>query len=227
MRRISAATGVAGLSGVVGLSSAAGEPAPRPKPEAVLAKLLEGNRRFVEGKLLHPRRTPKDFAALAEGQAPHAVVVGCADSRVAPELVFDQGVGDLFVVRVAGNVVSGAGATVKGSVEYAVAELGARLVLVLGHSGCGACKAAIQHIEANDALPGAIGDLIDPIRPVVRASAGRPGYKLANVIRANVEEGVRRLKGLAPILSKRAGSGELKIAGGVYQLATGRVEMVA
>jgi carbonic anhydrase len=198
----------------------------RPKPDAVLDQLLAGNKRFVEGKLLHPGRAPKDFLALAQGQAPHAVIVGCADSRVAPELIFDQGIGDLFVVRIAGNVVSGAGPTVKGSIEYAVAELGARLIMVLGHSGCGACKAAIEHIEANDALPGAIGALINPIRPVVKMVAGQPGNKLANVIRANVIEGARRLEGLDPILSKLAHSGELKVIGGVYQLGTGKVDLV-
>ena len=169
------------------------------------------------------RRTSRHWRKV---QAPRAVIVGCADSRVAPELIFDQGIGDLFVVRIAGNVVSGAGPTVKGSIEYAVAELGARLMLVLGHSGCGACKAAIEHIDANDALPGAIGALIDPIRPVVKAVAGQPGNKLENVIKANVLEGVKRLEGLAPILSKLVQSQELKVMGGVYQLSTGKVEIV-
>jgi carbonic anhydrase len=115
---------------------------------------------------------------------------------------------------------------VKGSIEYAVAELGARLIMVLGHSGCGACKAAIEHIEANDALPGAIGALIDPIRPVVKMVAGQPGNKLANVIKANVQEGVKRLERLHPILSKLVNSGELKVTGGVYQLSSGKVEVV-
>jgi carbonic anhydrase len=228
IQRIAVATGVVGISGFSGLSSPkAADTLARPKPEAVLEQLLQGNRRFVEGRLLHPRRGPQDFAALAQGQAPQAVIVGCADSRVAPELVFDQGVGDLFVVRIAGNIVSGAGPTVKGSIEYAVAELGARLIMVLGHSGCGACKAAIEHIEANDALPGAIGDLINPIRPIVRMVAGHPGDKLTNVINANVKEGVKRLKGLEPILSKLVNAGELKVVGGTYQLSTGRVELLA
>jgi carbonic anhydrase len=193
----------------------------------VLEKLLEGNKRFIEGKPLHPRRTPKDFMALSEGQAPLAVIIGCADSRVAPELVFDQGIGDLFVVRVAGNVVSGAGATVKGSIEYAVAELGVRTVLVLGHSGCGACKAAIEHIEAKDKLPGAIDDLINPMRPLVHKVASQPGDKLANLIKANVQEGVKRLNGLRPILAKLVQSGEMKVAGGVYELRTGKVEVLS
>jgi len=227
LQRLAAATGAVAVSGISGSSGAKAADTPaRPKPEAVLEQLLQGNQRFVEGKLLHPRRSPRDFAALAEGQAPRAVIVGCADSRVAPELIFDQGVGDLFVVRIAGNIVGGAGPTVKGSIEYAVAELGARLIMVLGHSGCGACKAAIEHIEANDALPGAISDLINPIRPIVRMVAGHPGDKLTNVINANVKEGVKRLKGLEPILSKLAHSGELKIVGGTYQLGTGKVELL-
>jgi carbonic anhydrase len=225
-QRMAAATATVGLSGLLCRSSPGADTPARPKPDAIVEKLLKGNQRFVEGRLLHPRRTPNDLAASAEGQAPLAVIVACADSRVAPELVFDQGIGDLFVVRIAGNIVSGAGPTVKGSIEYAIAELGARLILVLGHSGCGACKAAIEHIEANDALPGAIGDLIDPIRPVVRMVAGQPGDKLVNVINGNVKEGVKRLMGLDPILSKLVKSGELKVAGGVYQLRTGKVELL-
>src|SRR5215831_7419575 len=110
VQRVGVASGVAGVAGMAQLARLATADSPaRPKPEAVLEKLLEGNKRFVEGKLLHPGRAPKDFTALAKGQAPLAVIVGCADSRVAPELIFDQGIGDLFVVRVAGNVVSGAG----------------------------------------------------------------------------------------------------------------------
>jgi hypothetical protein len=96
------------------------------EPDAVLAELLDGNQRFMAGELEHPRQKPADFVPLAEGQAPQAVIVGCADSRVAPELIFDQGVGDLFVVRVAGNVIGGTGVALKGSIEYAVAELGTR-----------------------------------------------------------------------------------------------------
>jgi carbonic anhydrase len=222
-----AAIGVVGVSGVGRLATLSAADSPtRPRPDAVLGQLLAGNRRFVEGKLLHPGRTPKDFLALAQGQAPHAVIVGCADSRVAPELIFDQAIGGLFVVRIAGNIVSGAGHTVKGSIEYAVAKLGSRLIIVLGHSGCGACKAAIEHIEASDALPGAIGALINPIRPVVKMVSGQTGNKLDNVIKANVAEGVRRLEGLDPILSRLVHSGELKVVGGVYQLSTGRVDLV-
>jgi carbonic anhydrase len=227
IQRVAMAAGVAATSGMTPRSTfGADGPTRRPKPDAILKELIDGNQRFVEGRLLHPRRGPRDFAALAEGQAPLAVIVGCADSRVAPELVFDQGIGDLFVIRIAGNIVSGAGHIVKGSIEYAVAELGTRLIMVLGHSGCGACKAAIEHIEANDQLPGAIDNLINPIRPVVKMVTGQPGNKLANVIKANVTQGVTRLEGLDPILSKLVHAGELKVVGGVYELSTGKVELV-
>jgi carbonic anhydrase len=114
--------------------------------DEALHKLLEGNERFVKGQPANPRRSPEDFRGLAEAQYPKAVIVSCADSRVAPEILFDVGVGDIFVVRVAGNVVSGAGVTVKGSIEYAVAELNVPLIVVLGHTGCGAVKAAMKHM---------------------------------------------------------------------------------
>jgi carbonic anhydrase len=214
----------AGLAG-----PAAGRAADRPaagNPDTVLADLLEGNQRFMKGEATHPRRKPADFAALAEGQSPEAVIVGCADSRVAPELIFDQGVGDLFVVRVAGNVISGAGATVKGSIEYAVAELNVPLVLVLGHRQCGAVKAAMKHLEANDALPGAIGDLVATIRPAVLQARDRPGDALDNAIRANVQRGVERLRTLEPILADRVKSGKVKVVGATYDLRGGKVTLV-
>jgi carbonic anhydrase len=194
-------------------------------PDAVLARLLEGNKRFVSGKTTRLGRKPEDFVADAKGQAPLAIIVACADSRVGPELIFDQGVGDLFVVRVAGNVVSGAGPIVKGSIEFAVAELGARLIMVLGHSKCGAVKAAMEHIEAEDKLPGSIGELVKLIRPAVIAAKGKKGDVLENVTRANVLEGVKRLESLDPIVAKAAKSGELKVVGGTYQLSTGKVEV--
>jgi len=220
----------AGLAAAIGIVpdaalEAASQPPARHGPDEVLAHLLDGNKRFVEGKLEHPGRTPKEFQALATGQAPPAVIVGCADSRVAPEIIFDQGVGELFVVRVAGNMV-GSGPLLKGSIEYAVAVLGARLIMVLGHTECGACKSAIKYIDDKQALPGSIEGVIDYIRPVVRMVAGKPGDKLANVIRGNVTEGIKKLSNLDPILSKLFKLGELKIVGGAYELGTGRVGMV-
>lgn len=216
----------AGLAAGLALTAtaqAADPPAIDRGPDAVLARLLEGNARFTRGELTHPGRTPKEFAVLAEGQAPLAVIVGCADSRVAPELIFDQGVGDLFVVRVAGNVISGAGASVKGSIEYAVAVLGVRLIMVLGHGQCGAVKAALKYIDAGDRVPGSIGDLVATIKPAAAAVKGKPGDSLANAIRANVELGVDRLKGLEPILSGPVKAGEVKVVGAVYELRDGKV----
>jgi carbonic anhydrase len=191
-----------------------------------MQELLAGNKRFTAGAPLTPRRAPKDFQALAHGQYPEAVVVSCADSRVAPELLFDVGVGDLFVVRVAGNVIEGAGVTVKGSIEYAVAELNVPLIVVLGHSGCGAVKAAIKHIDDKDSLPGSINGLVELIKPAVAKSKGMPGDPLETVIRQNVEIGVEKLKGLDPILAPRVKAGKLKVVGGVYDLSNGVVTMI-
>ena len=210
----------------VGAADPTGKPAAGRHPDDVLRALIEGNKRFISGQTSGPHRRPEDFSALAEGQSPGAVVVGCADSRVPPELVFDQGVGDLFVVRVAGNVVVKAGFTVKGSIEYAVAELGTPLIVVLGHTGCGAIKAAIKHIEAADALPGSIKELVDILRPVVARVKDQPGDLLANAIRGNVGAGVQRLLTLEPVLAPAARRGKLKVVGGVYDLRTGAVSMV-
>lgn len=194
--------------------------------DEALRQLLEGNARFVKGQPASPRRGPDDFRALAEAQYPEAVLVSCSDSRVAPEILFDVGVGDIFVVRVAGNVVSGAGVTVKGSIEYAVAELNVPLIVVLGHSGCGAVKAAIKHIDAKDSLPGAINGLVELIKPAVTQSKGMPGDALENAVRKNVEIGVERLKELQPILAPRVKDSKLKIVGAVYDLRTGVVTLV-
>ena len=192
----------------------------------VLPRLMQGNERFVKGAIEHPGRKPSDFQPLAAGQSPIAVIVGCADSRVAPEILFDQGIGDLFVVRVAGNYVTGAGATVKGSIEYAVAELGVQFIMVLGHSQCGAVKAAIQHIHAHDALPGAINDLVNNIKPAVLETQGKPGDPLENAIVANVRRSVATLNTLGPIVGPRVAKHEVKVAGATYDLATGRVKLV-
>lgn len=195
-------------------------------PDEVLKELLEGNQRFVEGKLENPRRSPADFRNVAESQTPVAAIVSCADSRVTPEIVFDQGVGDLFVVRVAGNIISGTGPSLKGSLEFAVAELGVRLIIVMGHENCGAIKAAIAHIDANDQLPGAIRELVDLLRPVAASVRDKPGDKLANAIEANVRENVQRLSQLDPILAPLVKTGELKIVGGVHDLKSGRARIL-
>ena len=228
------------LASVAGLSlahphffSAAQQPAatePKPKlvtPDQALQDLIAGNQRFVKGQILNPRRGPGDFSLLAKAQYPEAVIITCSDSRVAPEILFDVGVGDIFVVRIAGNVVDGTGVTVKGSTEYAIAELNVPLVVVLGHSNCGAVKAAIQHINAKDSLPGAINGLVELIKPAVLQSQGQPGDPLENAIIQNVKNGVARLEGLPPILAPRVKEGKVKVVGGVYDLKTGAVTLTS
>ncbi len=209
-----------------GPAAQAASPGPAGPPAGeVLKRLLEGNQRFMKGEAASPRRGPDDFRPLAEGQRPTAVIVGCSDSRVPPELLFDQGVGDLFVVRVAGNVVKGAGAPVKGSIEYGVAELGASLVMVLGHSECGAVKAAIKHLEDKDALPGAIEPLVNSIRPAVVKARSMQGNLLDNALRANVAIGVETLRGLQPIVAPAVKRGQVKVVGAMYDLRTGSVTL--
>jgi carbonic anhydrase len=199
---------------------------PRFNPDQALRELLAGNQRFVDGKPTAPGRTPAEFRQLAAGQSPFAAIIGCADSRVAPEILFDVGKGDIFVVRVAGNLVSGAGAAVLGSVEYAVAELSVPLILILGHGNCGAVKSAMQHIDARDSLPGAINGLVELIKPAVAQSMADPGDPLDNAIRRNVHLGVEHLTRLEPIIAPRVKEGKVRIAGGVYDLQTGKVNLV-
>jgi carbonic anhydrase len=194
--------------------------------DQALRELLAGNQRFASGNRLTPRGRPEEFRVLAHGQFPEAVVVSCADSRVPPEILFDVGVGDIFVVRVAGNVIGGAGVSVKGSIEYAVAELNVPLIVVLGHSGCGAVKSAIQHIENRDSLPGAINGMVELIKPAVAESRGMSGDPLENAIRKNVENGVERLEGLEPIVAPRVKDRTVRVAGGVYDLLTGVVTLI-
>lgn len=195
--------------------------------EVVLADLVEGNKRFVEGRPDSPRRRPEEYGLLAAAQFPEAAIIACSDSRVPPEILFDQGVGDLFVIRVAGNVITDSGAVVKGSIEYAVAELKVPLVMVLGHSNCGAVKAAIQMAASNEPLPGAIDGLVSLIKPAVERAAKLPGDTLANAIQANVAIGVERLGGLDPIVAEAVRGGNLKIVGATYDLASGRVKILS
>jgi carbonic anhydrase len=194
--------------------------------EQALRELLDGNQRFRNGNRLTPRSRPEEFRALTHGQFPEAVVVTCADSRVPPEILFDAGVGDIFVVRVAGNVIGGAGVTVKGSIEYAVAELNVPLILVLGHTGCGAVKSAIKHIDDKDALPGAISGVVELIKPAVTMSKGMPGDPLENAIRKNVEIGVERRRELEPIVAPRVKDRRVRVVGGVYDLSNGAVTLI-
>jgi carbonic anhydrase len=199
-----------------------------PTPAEALKLLMDGNERFVAGKdtAAQKQRSPERRVAVAEGQKPFAIIMACADSRVVPELLFDQGLGDLFVIRVAGNVVHGAGPVVKGSIEYAVAVLGSPLVMVLGHSKCGAIKAALKVLDDGKSPPGAIGELVNDIKPAVEAVKGKGGDRLENAIRANVAEGVKTLKGLDPIVGPATKDGKVKVVGATYDLRSGKVELI-
>jgi len=191
--------------------------------DEALKMLMEGNDRFAKGHPTGPRRTPDDFRALAAGQHPKAAILTCADSRVAPEVLFDVGLGDIFVVRVAGNVVTGAGPMVNGSIEYAVAELKVPLIVVLGHSACGAVKAAVETLHEKDVLPGSINGMVELVKPAVVASQGMPGNALDNAISKNVELGVTALQTSDPIVAPLVRDGKIKVVGGVYDLASGTV----
>jgi carbonic anhydrase len=192
-------------------------------PDAVLVRLADGNKRFMSGHMMHPHQKPADFLALEKGQSPVAIIVTCADSRVAPELIFDQGLGDLFVVRVAGNVIAGTGAELSGSIEYGVEELGVPLIMVLGHSNCGAVTAAVNHFKSHEPLPGSVGGLVELIEPTVVAVKDKPGDLLANAIKENVERGVAQLKNIDPVLVGPVKNGTVKVVGGVYDLHSGKV----
>jgi carbonic anhydrase len=219
------ATGAASIGSHSTLRAANEKEPTLEKPDDILQRLIAGNQRFIDGKTNLAPRTPADFSRDALGQSPPAIILGCADSRVPPEFVFDQPIGQLFVLRVAGNIV-GSGPILQGSIEFAVAELGARLIIVMGHSACGACKAAIEHIENNDALPGSIEGMVDYLRPVVRNVKGTAGDKLVNVTKENARLGAKRLETAGPILPGFINRGELKAVAAYYELSTGKVEFL-
>ena len=188
-------------------------------PDDALKKLIEGNKRFVAGKSIRPNQTPEKIKELAAGQKPFAVVVGCSDSRVPNEIVFDQGLGDLFIVRTAGQVSSYAS---WGSMEFATTALGAKLIVVMGHTKCGAVAAACAVPD----VPGHIVTLINAIKPAAEIAKDMEGDLVDNAVRVNVAKEVEQLKGLEPVLSKKVKSGEIKIVGAVYHLETGKVELL-
>jgi carbonic anhydrase len=225
LRLLGGATGSLVLAAGADRLPAAGE-APKPQnvlsPDEAWARLKKGNRRYVDGVMMR-----HDFAAergaLAGGQNPYAGILSCADSRVAPEFAFDSGRGDLFVVRVAGNIADREGIA---SFEYAVKFLGTPLLVVLGHDKCGAVDAAIKVVKDGAELPGHLPGLIDHIAPAVKSALLEPGDLLANAIHDNVLLTMEKLLAASSILRDAVNGGQLKLVGGVYKLATGRVEWV-
>ena len=190
---------------------------PSVAPAEAISKLKEGNGRYTSGNLQHPGQTAEQRTELAKTQHPFAAILSCSDSRVPPEIVFDQGLGDLFVVRVAGNVINDEG---MGSLEYTVDHLGTRLILVLGHQRCGAVDAAKQTIAAKGKAPGHIQSLVTAIKPAVEATAKDD---LETTIKANVKNVVQALRSSTPILKAEVDSGKIQVVGGYYSLDTGAV----
>ena len=190
---------------------------PSPSPDTVLAELRLGNQHHAAKRYAHPHQSAARQRELVGGQHPHAAILSCADSRVAPEIVFDQGLGDLFDVRVAGNV---AGDDETASLEYAVEHLHCPLVVVMGHQKCGAVSAAVE----GGAAPGHLPALIAALKPAVDAAKAMPGDRVENAVRLNVENVVRQLRQGTPLLAEASGKGHLKIIGAVYSLETGKVE---
>jgi len=197
--------------------------APSVTPVAALERLVAGNRRFVQDRRVHPDQDAARRIALAEAQRPFATILACSDSRVPPELIFDQGLGDLFVVRVAGNVVDD---TVLASVEYSVIHLGCPLVMVLGHERCGAVTATLQALDGKPAPEDKgthIGALATLISPAVRAAASQPADRLEAAIVINAERSAASILAGSPPLLARARSGGLQVIAARYELKTGAV----
>jgi carbonic anhydrase len=187
--------------------------------DQAIKRLVDGNQRFIDEKRQIPNQSRLRLQETAVAQYPFASILGCADSRVPAEIVFDQGLGDLFVVRVAGNVAS---PTAIGSLEFATAVLGSQLIVVLGHSRCGAVSAAVQ----GDPLPGRIGAFVEEIKPAVARIRQKTGDIQQNAVIANVQYQIERLQQSSTILASLIQQGKLKIVGGRYDLSTGKVTIV-
>ena len=216
-----------GDSGSSSTSSSTPSPTSTPvtNPDEAVARLLAGNKRFVDGRLDHPRRDDVQRSEQAEGQTPYAIILGCADSRVPPEIIFDEGLGDIFSVRVAGN--TSPADIVLGSVEYGAAVLKCKVIMVLGHQGCGAVKAAVDQVTKGKQVPGHIPGVVDPIVPAVQAVQATPADQLVDAAtKENVRRTVALLQSSQPVLAPLVQGGQLKVVGGEYQLHSGQVALV-
>jgi carbonic anhydrase len=193
---------------------------PNTSPVTAWKALKEGNQRFVEGKPQHPSQSIEHRASLAEAQKPTAVVFGCADSRVAAEIIFDQGLGDMFVVRTAGHVIDSA---VLGSIEYGVDVLNVPLIVVLGHDSCGAVKATLSAIDDGAVPGGFVRDLVERVTPSILLGR-RDGLTRVDEFEArHVQETAAQLRMRSTVIAERLDAGEVAIVGLTYQLADGRV----
>jgi carbonic anhydrase len=192
---------------------------PNTSPVTAWKALKEGNERFVAGKPQHPSQSVEHRAGLAAGQRPIAVVFGCADSRVAAELIFDQGLGDMFVVRTAGQAI---GAAVLGSIEFAVTVLEVPLIVVLGHDSCGAVKAAVDAIDGGAIPGGFLRDVVERVMPSILMGRREGLSRVDEFEERHVCETVAQLMSRSTAIAERVAAGTLAIAGVTYHLADGR-----
>jgi carbonic anhydrase len=190
-----------------------------PAINQALQTLIEGNKRFAAMNATHPNQGKERRDEVKGGQKPFAVIVGCSDSRIPPEILFDQGIGDIFVIRLAGNIVDD---TALGSIEYAVDHLGTRLVVVLGHAKCGAVTAATQGGEAH----GHIGSIVQLIIPAVEKARAKSGDLIDNSIKENARLVAATISSSKPILSKMVEDGKIAIVPAYYSIDTGMVELL-
>ncbi|MET7749131.1 carbonic anhydrase [Micromonospora sp. NPDC005367] len=201
-----------------------GPEAPILRPEQALAELIAGNRRFVTGAPSHPNQDAGHRAALAEEQHPFAVIVGCSDSRLAAEIIFDRGLGDLFVVRTAGHTT---GPEVLGSVEYAITVLSAPLVVVLGHDSCGAVRAARESLATGTPPPGHLDAVVDAVLPSLRRAEAEGADDLGRIIDIHIAQTVEALLDNSAVLAAEVAAGRCAVVGMSYRLAAGEVHQVA
>jgi carbonic anhydrase len=221
LKFVAGAIGTGIVAARAGAELAAPEPAIADNnvlPAVALEMLIAGNARFVARLRQNPNQDFARVTEVAETQKPFAAILGCADSRFPAEIIFDRGIGDLFVCRVAGNVAT---PEEKGSLEFGTLVLGAKVLMVVGHENCGAVKAAI----AGSPVPGQIGSLIDSIKPAVESSKNQPGDKVANAVKANIVLQAKRLK-QSPVISDLIQQGKLLVIGGYYDLDTGFVTII-
>ncbi|GAA2542809.1 hypothetical protein GCM10010435_08250 [Winogradskya consettensis] len=196
---------------------------PAVTPTAALGRLLAGNRRFVAGHARHPHQGLQDLHDLATGQHPFAITIGCADSRVSPEVLFDQGLGDIFDNRVAGNIVDD---LLLGSIEFAVEEFASPLIVVLGHERCGAINATINAITSGSTAPGHIATIVDALRPIIEPVLTRPGDPVDNAVRANIEAQTAELVQRSNLIADHIAAGKVRVVGARYDLDNGHVTLL-
>ena len=193
-------------------------------PAESWAAMLAGNHRFVTGSPAHPRQDIDHREDLAAGQRPFAALFGCADSRLSAEIIFDVGLGDLFVVRNAGQVI---GETILGSLEYSVEVLGVPLILVLGHDECGAIRATINHTEGKVAAAGKfINVLVRHIEPTVLEANAQGKFNIDEVTELHVEDTIKEMLSESKLISDRIAAGKLAVVGANYKLALGEIHPI-